>query len=449
MVDALLGIAVFLLVITSIVVVHEGGHALAARLAGVRVTEFFVGMPWGPAATRLSGRSGILYGVTFALLGGYTRIAGMGGEPDGRLAEVLELVNRRGTLSVDDVCEALSCERAEAKSMLDMLCDWGSVEPCEPTRGGMRKAATDEYRTTVRDHAGLTVRDRRHDFESAPVHPAGEPYDPGQTAGQFLDGERARTYLGVSVPKRVLILVAGIALNIATAFIAAVVYLSLHGTATVPNAVVSVEPGSAAEAIGMVAGDEVVSIDGVAVGSYEEVGAALASVSNKGSVHIVYRHDGGLVEGDADLGEKGMLGVRYGIAQRQMGVGEAASEMASMIVETGVAIGGLLVPSKAPEVVENASGIVGIASMTTEVVRLGPWEVLFLWALLSLSLGWMNLLPLLPLDGGRIVIELVQAVIRRPVPQAVQAAITMAGIFLLLMLFVVVTTQDVGRIIGG
>ena len=62
----------FLIILTLLVVIHEAGHATVARLCGVRVTEFFVGMPWGPEVSWRSKRSGIKYGATFALVGGYT-----------------------------------------------------------------------------------------------------------------------------------------------------------------------------------------------------------------------------------------------------------------------------------------------------------------------------------------------------------------------------------------
>ncbi len=85
----------FLLILCVIVVVHEGGHALVARLTGMRVTEFYVGMPYGPEKSYVSKRSGIRYGATLALLGGYTRICGMAFSQDKRMALALALVNAR------------------------------------------------------------------------------------------------------------------------------------------------------------------------------------------------------------------------------------------------------------------------------------------------------------------------------------------------------------------
>ena len=96
---AAVSILCFLIILTLLVVIHEAGHATVARLCGVRVTEFFVGMPWGPEVSWRGQRSGVKYGATFALVGGYTKIAGMASVPDPLLPLALALVNARGALA--------------------------------------------------------------------------------------------------------------------------------------------------------------------------------------------------------------------------------------------------------------------------------------------------------------------------------------------------------------
>ena len=79
-----------------LVFVHEAGHFLSARAFGMRVTEFFLGMP---CRLRLSWRSrsrGTEVGVTPILLGGYTRICGMDGEAGAYAAAVLGSLARKG-----------------------------------------------------------------------------------------------------------------------------------------------------------------------------------------------------------------------------------------------------------------------------------------------------------------------------------------------------------------
>ncbi len=79
----------------------------------------------------------------------------------------------------------------------------------------------------------------------------------------------------------------------------------------------------------------------------------------------------------------------------------------------------------------------------------GAWSVLTLLGMLSLSIGWMNLLPIPPLDGGKVLVELVQALIRRPVPLEVQGVLNLVGMGLFALLFFYMVVQDVGRIVGA
>ncbi len=444
------GVLCFLFVLTVIVVVHEAGHAWVARRCGARVTEFFVGMPFGPEASRRSSRSGIKYGVTFALLGGYTKIAGMLPPEDERLPFVLALVNARGRISVDEVAEVLGCDAGEAQTLLAALADWGSIEEEWPE--GARHARNDYpdgYRTVRRDAKGLTVFDRGHDFSVEGVSPAGAPYLPAVGADDFFEAESSRTYQGLNLPKRLAVLVAGVFCNLLLAFAIFMAYYMIHGVAGVASLdVAEVQAGSAAAEAGMVAGDRVVSVGGEPVDSYADLGEALADVRGGGEFELVYSHNGVETAATAELAEDEALGVYYGVAYRGLGFAEAAACSAAYIGEVAAAVASLLVPSQTAEVLEGSAGVVGIAAMTQDAVSSGFWPVLLLIGMLSLSLGWMNLLPIPPLDGGKVLIELVQGVIRRPVPPAVQGVANLVGIALFLLLFVFMVFQDVTRLAG-
>ena len=75
--------------------------------------------------------------------------------------------------------------------------------------------------------------------------------------------------------------------------------------------------------------------------------------------------------------------------------------------------------------------------------------IILLAAMLSMSLGWMNLLPIPPLDGGKGLIEVVQALIRRPISLRVQSALNMVGIALFVLLFVYMVIQDTSSLLGA
>ena len=98
---------------------------------------------------------------------------------------------------------------------------------------------------------------------------------------------------------------------------------------------------------------------------------------------------------------------------------------------------------------QDSAGVVGIAALAQDAVAQGVWPVILLAAMLSMSLGWMNLLPIPPLDGGKGLIEVVQALIRRPISLRVQSALNMVGIALFVLLFVYMVIQDTSSLLGA
>jgi regulator of sigma E protease len=95
---------------------------------------------------------------------------------------------------------------------------------------------------------------------------------------------------------------------------------------------------------------------------------------------------------------------------------------------------------------ENISGPVGIVVVAKETSALGFVYFLDLLALISVNLAVLNLLPFPALDGGRIVIALIEKMKGSPVPQKVQVAINLSGLAILLVLMVLVTVGDIQRL---
>ena len=115
------------------------------------------------------------------------------------------------------------------------------------------------------------------------------------------------------------------------------------------------------------------------------------------------------------------------------------------IVATAQSVGSLLNPRHTMEVLDNSTSVVGISVMSAQAAAEDPATFLNLAALISFSLGFMNLLPIPPLDGGKLVIEAIQAVARRKVPIKVQTAISMVGIGLFGLLFIYMLGSDIVR----
>ena len=114
-----------------------------------------------------------------------------------------------------------------------------------------------------------------------------------------------------------------------------------------------------------------------------------------------------------------------------------------------VAILGLFNPATAAETVSNSASIVGIAVMSKSAAEAGMLNLAMFSAMISVSLGLMNLLPIPPLDGGRLVVEVVQKIRRRDVTRAALNAVSVAGITLFMLFFLVMLNQDVQRFVLG
>jgi regulator of sigma E protease len=101
-----------------------------------------------------------------------------------------------------------------------------------------------------------------------------------------------------------------------------------------------------------------------------------------------------------------------------------------------------------PEKRKEISGVVGSYEVTRQSIEVGPTEAFFLLAVISLSLGVINLFPFLPLDGGHIFWALAEKVRGRAIPFSVMERAGFVGFALVIMLFFVGFTNDIGRLTG-
>ncbi len=98
---------------------------------------------------------------------------------------------------------------------------------------------------------------------------------------------------------------------------------------------------------------------------------------------------------------------------------------------------------------DEVSSPVGIVQGSSEALDVGFRYYLGVLALISLSLALLNLLPLLPLDGGHIAFSLIEAIRRRAIPREAYERVSVVGIAIVLMLFVLGVTNDINRLNGG
>lgn len=359
--DVLITVLCAVVVLGLLVFIHEGGHYLASRAFGVRVTEFMLGLP-GPNVGRVVG--GTKFGVTPILLGGYARVCGMEpGEMSPHVSPALASLYRRGAANMEDVAADCGITDDEAYEALEELVEWGSA-------AGPLK--TDEFNTY---RAPQTYPSKKQRALGVRAYELGEPRDVPDERELYLS-EYSQQYRALPFWKRSVILVAGVAVNLLFAMVAFVIIFSVIGydvqnTATGEIAHMTVNPLQALYA---------------------------------GALYV-----GAVVQ----------------------------------------AVAGLFNPSTVAQTVSDSTSIVGIAVLSRDYFEAGAVYALQFMAMISVSLGIMNLLPIPPLDGGRFVIEVYQKITGKAVSAKAMNCMTLVGMGLFLLLFVVMLNQDIQRFVFG
>lgn len=437
------------LLLSVLVFVHEGGHFLAARACGVRVTELFLGMPCRFNVHFSSKRIGTKFGVTPLLIGGYAAICGMDPQTVPCAPAVLAAVHRHGTVSVSDLARELELDQDDVLDACAFLLGWGSIAPVyEDESKQSSKYYPMTYASMPRDAAGNTVYDGKA-FDRTHATKQGDAWVPPMGDDEFYRCERSHTYLGKGFWKRALMLVAGIIVNILTGFILMVGVYSIVGIQSVDNVntIGAIEAGSPAASAGLKAGDAILMVDGESTATWEEVYNALQESGEDGAVDLTVEHDGFQRQMTIELSDQGTLGISASVRTVRLNPLDSMRVGAMYIVQTAQGIIRMLTPQHTVEMLNNSASIVGISVLSAQAAQAGAGTFLSFAALISFSLGFMNLLPIPPLDGGKLLIEIVQAVSRRQVPIKVQAAFSWLGIILFGLLFVYMLRVDILRLL--
>lgn len=418
----------FIVIIIVLVLVHEIGHFAAARAFGVRVTEFMIGLP-GPSIG--FERNGCRYGITAIPLGGYNRITGMEGGPENpHLAKVLAYVYRQGKTDIEHTAIACSLTDDEAETALLILDGWGSINA--PGRSNK----TDYYAAPARG-----------EFELGQPREVDDPQ-------ALLDEERSHTYRSLSCIKRLVVLFAGPIMNLLLALALFLIIFCGVGVTVATTTISGVVDGGPAQSAGMQAGDTIVAVNGRETPDWNTLIEATAALAVGDTVTIDYERDGAREQASLVVGanENGapQLGIFAGQTQQRLSVGEAIVTSWNYFTLTVQAYINLFNPATAAQTVSQSTSVVGIAVLAERAASVGIVPLLYILAVVSLSLGIVNLVPLPPLDGGKIVVEIIERIIGREIPVKVINAVTIVVIVLFVILFVVLLRQDIMNfIIGG
>ncbi|ASY68675.1 RIP metalloprotease RseP [Sinorhizobium fredii] len=277
--------------------------------------------------------------------------------------------------------------------------------------------------------------------------------------------ERARTFLGASLWKRAATVAAGPIANFLLAIAIFAVLFSIYGRAVADPVVAFVAPGSAAEKAGVLPGDRLISIDGKRIATFDDV---RRYVSVRPDLPIKVRIDRAGAEVDLDmvpqrtesvdpLGnkvEEGKIGIgtnqeagnfrveTYGPLEA---VGQGALQSWRIVTGTFDYLSNLFVGRMNADQV---GGPIRIAQMSGQMAKLGIAEVLNFAAVLSVSIGLLNLMPVPVLDGGHLMFYAVEALRGKPVGPAAQELAFRIGFAMVLMLTVFAAWNDINWLFG-
>ena len=395
---------------SALIILHEFGHFIVAKATGMRVERFFLFFP--PKLVSVK-RGETEYGIGMIPLGGFVKITGMNPE---------ELEPR------DD--------------------------PVESNFGRSGLETEDAGRDTPQ---GLLER----------VEASGQ--DPSEQEEKLSPEVLKRAYYNQPVWKRVVVIAAGPAMNILIAFVILFFLAFSLNQITGPGLKIADLTGDSPAKTVLQPGDKVVSIDGQTldnfngteradkfrnlIGSHKCAGQQTDGCQASTPVSLVVDRNGQRVPLQITpkydpSAQQVLLGVRFEptdvtpIDTPGQAANYAVDTMWLITSKTVSAISRIFLPEQR----EQLSGPVGSSRALNEAIGFGTQEAFFVIALISLSLGVINLFPFLPLDGGHIFWSLVEKVRGRRVPFSVIERASAIGFLLILLLFAVGLTNDLGRL---
>jgi regulator of sigma E protease len=392
-----------------LVFLHELGHFAVARIVGMRPRSFYIGFP--PALVKVK-RKGIEYGIGMIPLGGMVQLPGMN-RPAAR-----------------DLRSSVEPAMREQPSLA-------------PAVGAVRRALeAEEYEEARR--AGF---DLGREVGAADLSP-GARRSAERGLREVAEGTSPEAYWRSATWKRVAVIAAGPLANVVVAFlILFLVFTIAGGPSTRPSAeVLAVEGGTPAAAAGLEPGDRIVAVNGLRVGAFDDASRLIRS-SHGGAVTLTVLREGRRVNvgprHTVKQDGRWIFGFEPAAKRVPYPAGRAAraagSDLWGVVTGTVTGMRGLVSSQGRSQL----SGPVGIVRVSQQQLQVGLSYYLQILAFVSMSLALLNLLPLLPLDGGHILFSLIEGVRRRALAREVYERVSLVGFAFILLIMVIAFSNDV------
>lgn len=470
------------IILGTLVLIHEAGHFLVAKRCGVRVLRFSIGYPPRLFGIRRGETEYVIGGTPF---GGYVRMLGdeIGDELGPSDIQVFLTEVARDLTQAAEKAAAIDPELrivAEESSRLGQVMKQavGSPQP-DPVE---TEAAPDPLfaLTQALDRSPDPERMLRKILGRVPHEDERDLLDEVQRRGssaeaiKFLSDHRPpsltrqiekRAFPTQSLAKRFAIVLAGPAANIALApLLLAIVFI--YGVPKLLPVVGQLQKNMPAAKAGLHEGDDIISINDEAVGNWEDLSAAIKK-SSGGPLHIKLKRKVGdvskvetLTISPVHVAEPGSLaGAQWVIGVLPRGDSTVEREnpfyaVPHAVLETGrmsglLVVGIVKIFTGATPVRQALGGPIMIAQMAGREARQGLANVLMFTVMLSVELGIINLLPIPMLDGGHLFFFAVEGLRGRPLKVRHREIAQQVGLFLLVMLMAFVIFNDISRIVQG